>query len=138
MRNKQVADSQSLVEQYAGNPLALKIAATTIKSIFVGDVGEFLLQDTFVYGNIGDLLAQQFDRLSPIEQTVMYWLAINREWTTIREIREDIYPQVTSSKLIAALEFLKGRSLSIPVSLPSPVVAKMVRSDFGIFNKADS
>lgn len=43
LKTKSVAESQSLVEHYIGNPLALKIAATTIESIFAGDVGEFLV-----------------------------------------------------------------------------------------------
>lgn len=77
LRNQDIPESQALIEQYVGNPLALKIAATTIKSIFAGNVGEFIVQDTIVYGDIEDLLNQQFDRLSDLEKVVMYWLAIN-------------------------------------------------------------
>ena len=62
---KSVVESQSLVERYSGNPLALKIAATTIKSIFAGDISEFLLRETIVYGGIWDLLEQQFS--SPLK-----------------------------------------------------------------------
>jgi hypothetical protein len=34
------------MQQYAGNPLALKIVATTIQGLFDGDVAQFLAQGT--------------------------------------------------------------------------------------------
>ena len=34
--------SQALIDHYAGNPLALKIAATTIQDLFDGDIAQFL------------------------------------------------------------------------------------------------
>ncbi|MFS0519401.1 NB-ARC domain-containing protein [Nostoc sp. UIC 10607] len=102
---------QSLVELYAGNPLALKIVATTIYELFDGNVAQFLEQGTIVFGDISDLLDQQFHRLSTLEQQVMYWLAINREWLSLRELQEDIIPAVTIKDLLEALESLQLRSL---------------------------
>jgi WD40 repeat protein len=104
-------DCQQLIERYAGNPLALKIAATTTRSLFDGNVSLFLEQGTVVFGDIWDLLDQQFARLSPLEQKVMYWLTINREWTTLAELRQDIVPMVSHRELLEALESLKRRSL---------------------------
>ncbi len=63
-----------LVEGYAGNPLALQIVAETIADLFGGAIGPFLAQDTAVFGNIADLLAEQVARLSALEQTVLSWL----------------------------------------------------------------
>jgi hypothetical protein len=60
------SECQSLVEFYAGNPLALKIVATTIHELFDGNAAQFLEQGTIVFGDISDLLDQQFNRL--IEQ----------------------------------------------------------------------
>lgn len=102
---------KQLIDQYGGNPLALKIAATTIRSLFDGDVSSFLEQGTVVFGDIWDLLDQQFHRLTPLEQQVMHWLAINREWMTLAELREDIVPTVSHRELLEALESLQGRSL---------------------------
>ncbi|HCF27346.1 MAG TPA: hypothetical protein DEV81_09125, partial [Cyanobacteria bacterium UBA11049] len=37
-------DWQTLIQSYAGNPLALKIVATTISDLFAGDIAKFLAQ----------------------------------------------------------------------------------------------
>ncbi|MBE8996897.1 NACHT domain-containing protein [Nostoc sp. LEGE 12447] len=100
-----------MIERYAGNPLALKIVATTIQDIFGGNVTEFLQQDTAVFGDIRDVLEQQFERLSDLEKDIMYWLAINRESVTLSELRNDIISPVAQSKLLEAIESLGRRSL---------------------------
>lgn len=100
-----------MVERYSGNPLALKIAAATTKALFERNVSAFLKQGTTVFGDIWDLLDQQFQRLSNLEQQVMRWLATNREWTTLAELREDIVPVVSHRALLEAVESLKARSL---------------------------
>lgn len=104
-------DSAALVQQYAGNPLALKIVATTIHEIFDNHVTQFLEQGTIIFGDISDLLTQQFNRLSRLEQQIMVWLAINREGTTLAELQGDIVPAVQLRSLIEALESLQSRSL---------------------------
>lgn len=100
-----------LIERYCGNPLALKIAASTTKSLFGGDLKAFLKQSTVVFGDIWDLFEQQFQRLTDLEQQVMRWLATNREWTTLAELREDIVPVVSHRALLEAVESLQARSL---------------------------
>ncbi|MDJ0535602.1 MAG: WD40 repeat domain-containing protein, partial [Xenococcaceae cyanobacterium MO_207.B15] len=102
---------QELGIRYGCNPLALKIVATSIQELFNGEIGEFLEQDTAVFNGIQRLLDQQFNRLSPLEKTIMYWLAINREWTKISELAADIVPSVSKPKLLEALESLRWRSL---------------------------
>ncbi|MBD1927488.1 pentapeptide repeat-containing protein [Trichocoleus sp. FACHB-90] len=100
-----------LIEHYRGNPLALKIVATSIQELFEGNITQFLEQGTVVFGDIWDLLDQQFERLSALEKQIMYWLAINREWVSLPELREDIVPPVSQRQLLAALESLNERSL---------------------------
>ncbi len=102
---------QRLVSAYAGNPLALKIMATTIQKLFDGNITDFLNQQTFVFGNIRSLIDQQFERLSDSEKTVIYWLAIYRDFTTFAELKSDIFPQKSPQDLIDALESLEQRSL---------------------------
>lgn len=102
---------QQLVHTYSGNPLAIKIAAATIYSTFSGNINQFLQQQVVAYGGIWDLLDQQFDRLSPIEQHVMYWLAIGREWIAFADLYENWIPAIPQRQLIEALESLQGRSL---------------------------
>ncbi|MEM9092092.1 MAG: NB-ARC domain-containing protein, partial [Cyanobacteria bacterium P01_F01_bin.53] len=103
--------SQALVNHYGGNPLALKIVATTIQEIFGGDVALFLQQHTVIFGDIADLLQQQFNRLSTLEKQVMYWLAIQREWMSLNELQTDLVPAISRRTLLEALESLQLRSV---------------------------
>ncbi|AFZ28390.1 WD40 repeat-containing protein (plasmid) [Cylindrospermum stagnale PCC 7417] len=103
--------SRALVDYYGGNPLALKIVSTTIQELFDGNTAEFLQQGTIVFGDISDLLEQQFNRLSALEKQVMYWLTINREWVSISELQTDIIPDVSLKNCLETLESLQLRSL---------------------------
>ncbi|MDX2229546.1 MAG: pentapeptide repeat-containing protein [Leptolyngbyaceae cyanobacterium bins.349] len=102
---------QQLGEFYGNNPLALKIVATSIQELFEGDIPAFFAEETLLFNGIRRLLDQQFQRLSPLEQTIMYWLAVNREWTTLTELQSDIVPSVSKARLLEALEALSLRSL---------------------------
>ncbi|WP_013335126.1 NB-ARC domain-containing protein [Gloeothece verrucosa] len=115
LKNQGLFGSQSaqkqLIQAYSGNPLALKIVSTSIQDLFDGEIEAFLREETFIFHGIRRLLQQQFNRLSPLEKNIMRWLAINRDWTSIKELQEDIIPPVTKSKLLEALETLSWRSL---------------------------
>jgi WD40 repeat protein len=106
-----VNKGQKLVDLYAGNPLALKIISTSILEVFDGQIGEFFEQGTAVFNGIRMLLERQFERLSSIEQQVMFWLAIDREWVSVGDLQTDLLPAVSTSQLLEALEYLQGRSL---------------------------
>jgi hypothetical protein len=102
---------QQLCDRYGCNPLALKIVATSIQELFDGDIEEFLAQDATVFSGIHRLLDRQCQRCSPQEKIVMYWLALNREWTSISELAADIVPSVSRADLLGAIESLSWRSL---------------------------
>lgn len=101
----------TLVDCYAGNPLALKIVATTIGDIFSGNISEFLQQSSTVFGELRELIEQQIERLSDIEKELIYWLVVNREPVSIWELQNDIFSQPSSTNLLEALESLRRRSL---------------------------
>jgi len=61
-----VDDLEQLVAHYRGNPLALKMAATSIQDLFAGNIAKFLEQGTVAFSGIGNLLQQQCDRLSKL------------------------------------------------------------------------
>ena len=105
------ADWQTLVERYTGNPLALKMVATTIQELFDGSIADFLMQGTSIFDNIRTLLDQHFNRLSDLEKTVMYWLAIAREPVSLSELQDDILPPVPKTSLLEAMTSLGRRSL---------------------------
>ena len=104
-------DKQYLTNLYDNSPLAIKIIATSIQDLFNGDIQTFLLEKTFIFNGLNRLLDEQFTRLSTGEKTIMNWLAINRELTSIQELEQDIFPPITKSELLQSLESLIGRSL---------------------------
>ncbi|MBD1807174.1 hypothetical protein H6F98_17195 [Microcoleus sp. FACHB-SPT15] len=104
-------DWQSLIQSYAGNPLALKIVATTIHDLFDSDISNFLSQGTVVFGDIQNLLDRQFCQLSKLEAEIMYWLAINREPVAIAELKADLVSPSLPSQLLESLESLERKSL---------------------------
>lgn len=101
----------ALSEYYAGNPQVLKIVATTIQALFEGDISKFLKQGPVVFGDLRELLDQQFNRLSELEKKVMYWLAINHGSVNLLELRGNIVPPVSQPELLEAIESLRRRSL---------------------------
>ncbi|NJR66519.1 MAG: pentapeptide repeat-containing protein, partial [Leptolyngbyaceae cyanobacterium CRU_2_3] len=105
------ADWQTLSDRYAGNPLALKIVASTIQELFESNLTEFLTQGAIVFDDIRNLLGQQFDRLSHLEKDMMYWLAIAREPITFADLQDDLITNAPKSKLIEAISSLIRRSL---------------------------
>nr|RNJ71150.1 MAG: hypothetical protein EDM05_00630 [Leptolyngbya sp. IPPAS B-1204] len=106
-----VEDREQLIAHYRGNPLALKMAATSIQDLFAGDIAQFLQQGTVAFSSIGNLLQQQCHRLSAVEQTVMNWLAINREPVTLADLQADLVTELPKPQLMAVLESLRWRSL---------------------------
>ncbi|NJS41975.1 hypothetical protein HC766_06865 [Candidatus Gracilibacteria bacterium] len=58
--------------------------------------------------------------MSDLEKHIVYWLAIEREWTTLAELRSDFVAIPSQSKLLDAVLSLRGRSLieKMPDSSP--------------------
>ena len=104
-------DWAALTQRYGGNPLALKIVATTIANLFEGSVAAFLQEEVVVFGDIRNLLAQQCDRLSPLEETLIYGLALHQAPLTLQDLRAYLIDGVTTNQLLEALESLHRRSL---------------------------
>jgi len=127
------SQSQTLVNYFGGNPLAIKIAATTIQTLFGSNIQAFLAQGRTVFSDLWDLLDRQFDRLSPLQQQIMYWLAINREGVTAAKLQDEILPKVPWRELLEALESLQARSLIETVDAgltQQPVIMEYVTERF--------
>ena len=103
-------NSHLLARQYGGNPLALTLVASTIRDVFAGDVAAFVAQRSTVYGDLRDLLARQFERLSAAERDILYWLAINREPTSLAQLRQDMTVR-PERPLLETLESLLRRAV---------------------------
>jgi WD40 repeat protein/DNA-binding CsgD family transcriptional regulator len=104
-------DWQKIMQLYRGHPLALKSIAGVINTLFAGRITEFLQQETTVLGNIRHYLDQQFDRLSTLEQNLLYWLAIHRKPASLAGLREDMVPLISQTALLEALDSLGRRFL---------------------------
>jgi WD40 repeat protein len=105
------AHKQALSDRYCHNPLALKIVATSIRDLFGGEIALFLDQDVTLFGDIFTLIEQHYRRLSNLEQQVMLWLAIDREWVSFAQLQADWQGSVSAPQLMKALQLLQGRSL---------------------------
>lgn len=100
---------KKLVELYECHPLSLELITPTIKTVHNGDISKFLELPGLL--KIRDRLEWYFERLSPLETQVMYWLAINRDFVSIPELQSDIQQLISLEDLISALESLINRSL---------------------------
>ena len=102
-------NSEALIHRYQGNPLWLKSVANLIQDLG-GGVTELLPNDTILLPeDLKDVLQQQFDRLSELEQQVISLLAkqsqpINRAKLLENEI-------IPASDLLNALQSLSRRCL---------------------------
>jgi transcriptional regulator with XRE-family HTH domain len=105
------AEVSPLIERYSGNPLALKVIATTLQEFFDGNVAQLLEQEILFFGDIWKLLSEQFNRLTPVEKQIMYWLAIERDWTSLDDLHKNLFPTVTAREILEALDSLQRRSL---------------------------
>src|SRR5258708_29701733 len=102
---------RSLAERCAGNPLALKVVAATIRELFGGNITEFLSQGTVLFGDIRGLLDQQFEHLSASEEAILYWLALAREPLALADLVQESLSPLPGKELLEALGALRRRSL---------------------------
>lgn len=113
--NTSAAECKILLDWYAGNPLFLKLVATAIQELFAGNIHEFIEQGTVVFGDIRQILDQQFNRLSQIEKHIMYWLALNQESVSLQNLAKAIIPglspRICQRLTLEAIELLQRRSL---------------------------
>jgi WD40 repeat protein len=101
---------QHLINHFAGNPLHLKIVASTILNLFDGDISKYIQQNISIHGDVKNIIEQEFNQLSEFEQSVIYWLAIYRTPVDIKQLKSDII-LVDASKLLDTIESLHRRAL---------------------------
>jgi hypothetical protein len=85
--------------------------ATTIQDVFNGDATTFLAEGILVFGDIRQLLDQQFNRLSDLEWQVMYELAIHPMLMVLPEGLEKLVPSLSKWERLEAVESLQRRCL---------------------------
>ncbi len=101
----------TLISRYQGHPMALKLATRIIKDFFNGQIDSFLAESSTILSDILQLLNPSFDRLSPVEISLFYWLACQEQSLSIAELKQNLPLGLHSIELISALDSLKQRSL---------------------------
>jgi WD40 repeat protein len=100
-----------LVKNYGGHPLALKVVAATIQDLFSGDIDLFIGAGVSGFRELDRFLVPQFERLTALEEQILYWLAIDRTSISLDELQSAIGQQETRWEIQTALLSLQRRSL---------------------------
>src|SRR5258708_13231942 len=87
------------------------MVAETIADLFGGAISPFLAAGTILFGSITHLLQEQWERLSVLEQTLLWWLAILREPVTLEELQAVQVAQLSPAQAFEAVDGLRRRSL---------------------------
>src|SRR6266702_3663850 len=66
---------------------------------------------TILFGSIAQLLQEQWERLSALEQTLLWWLAILREPVTLEELQAVLVAPLAHAQILEAVDGLRRRSL---------------------------
>ncbi|GCE07884.1 WD40 repeat domain-containing protein [Dictyobacter aurantiacus] len=106
---------QILIERLSSNPQTLLLIASLIREGYRGLISQYLVDFSDVspheYPDVRTLLDEQFARLSPLEQQVFYWLAIEREAISLQDLRGDVVQSVSKVEMLTTIEALQRRSL---------------------------
>ena len=97
-----------LVNRYGGNPLWLKIIASTIQDLFNGSVAQFLAYPNLFLGDVESILKEHYRRLSESEKLVMLWLASQDEAVDMSSKPPDL---VFESDFLTVIQSLRKRCL---------------------------
>ncbi|MEM7028165.1 MAG: BTAD domain-containing putative transcriptional regulator [Chloroflexota bacterium] len=104
-------DEATLTSRYSGNPLALKLVADTVQDLFLGNLREFLTEETIIFDDVRHVLDQQFERLGELEQEILCWLALERETLSVQHLQQNLLQTPSRRNLLEALSALRRRSL---------------------------
>ncbi|GCE29153.1 hypothetical protein KDA_46370 [Dictyobacter alpinus] len=99
----------ALAERYVGNPLALRLVCGTIREVFGGESATFIAHGALLFGHIRELLAQQFERMAPLEQAILYWLALGRTRVSLEELLSNLIPSPSREMVVEIIDSLLRR-----------------------------
>ncbi len=107
----QLYQLKTLARIYGYSPLALKLVAATIQTVFGGQIATFLAQETVILPDpIGALFKQQFEQLEPFETTLIFWLAIWQEPISLCRLKTHLL-NANSAEIMAGISRLVHCSL---------------------------
>lgn len=116
------AEWDQLIAYYGGNPYILEILAAIIQNLFDGSLTTFFKYNVLIFEDIRELLDQQFDRLSTLEQEVMKVLATQDKPCSFANLRSLLSPSISTTNLLEALKSLQAGSLLTGTTFHSPLL----------------
>ncbi len=122
--------TKTLVEQYAGHPLALKSAAETAQQLFDGDLEAFIMEETLILEEMRHILDQQFAPLPSSAKALLLQLATESAPISLQGLRASQTSPFEHTQLLATLSTLRRRSLldieAGTIRLPTVVTAYLM------------
>lgn len=100
-----------LVDFYNGNPLTLQLLSESIRERSQNNLETFMKHGGMMFSDLQTLLTQHINRLTPLEQEIMYWLAVEREAVSIEDLRKKFIMNVANAEVQEAIVSLQRRSL---------------------------
>ncbi|MDJ0553187.1 MAG: sigma factor-like helix-turn-helix DNA-binding protein [Microcoleaceae cyanobacterium MO_207.B10] len=113
LKPKKLTDEEKfsdLINIYQGHPTWLNIIAIAIMEVYDSSVSDFLAEQNEIYlGDLETILESHFERLSPLEKKVTYWLAAQNEPVHISQ--RPTNNELSKSEFSQAIQSLCRRSL---------------------------
>lgn len=130
LKQRQLQDPRKwsdLIQLYNGNPLWLKIIASTILDLFNGSVQQFLAYPTLFLGDLEPILKQHYQRISESEKILLHWLANQEKPVEISQKPPDL---LSDSDFLKAIQSLQKRSLleKSPILSLQPAIEQYVKN----------
>lgn len=135
-RNEDLEDEESwldLIYLYEGNPSYLQSISILIRDFFEGKVSDFLRERPLILTeDIKAILAELYNRLSPIEKQVIWELSYYVQARSRKDLEQSL--SLSPPELINGLQSLSRRYLIKTISEPSksfslsPVLREYVRN----------
>lgn len=124
-------DIQQLARLYGGNPLALNLVSEPIRELFGGDVATYLTSGHIFFNGVDKLMELQCSRTAPLEKSILYWLAIERDLVPLETLFFNLGDAVPRRDVFVALESLRRRvqverSPDQPTFTLQPVILEFV------------
>lgn len=102
---------RALAVRYSGHPLALQLAAITVKEFFSGDLDAFLAGAPLIFDDLRTILDQQLATLPPLGRQIIKQLASRHKPIMLQTLQDNLSYSPLQHTLLEALRTLQNRSL---------------------------
>nr|WP_283754008.1 hypothetical protein [Roseofilum acuticapitatum] len=130
LQERQLKDEKKwsdLIQFCNGNPLWLKIIASTIVDLFNGSVEQYLAYPTLFLGDLEPMIEQHYQRLCESEKIFLRWLANQEQPVEISQKPPDL---LSDADFLKAIQSLRRRNLleKFSVLTLQPMIKEYVKN----------